>query len=113
MSRPARNQPSDHIYEQIGKRVNTVRKRLGLSQEALATQVSLTRTSITNIERGRQGMMVHTLVQLASALRVPIAELLPEPVNTGSNADMLQLIPDEDSKAFVLRVLANPKGDDK
>jgi hypothetical protein len=37
----------------------------------------LTRTSIINIEKGRQQLLVHTLVDIAGALGVPVVELLP------------------------------------
>lgn len=48
-----------------------------MTQEELGRQVGLTRTSITNIERGRQRVQVHTLYAIAGALRVQPAELLP------------------------------------
>jgi transcriptional regulator with XRE-family HTH domain len=58
-----------------------------LTQEALASQVALTRTSITNIERGRQKLLLHTLVDIAHALSVEPAELLP--VRTGGSKESL------------------------
>jgi transcriptional regulator with XRE-family HTH domain len=48
-----------------------------LSQEALAKAVGLTRTSITNIERGRQPVNLHTLYVMADILRLDVADLLP------------------------------------
>ena len=47
------------------------------TQQALADKVSLTRTSITNIERGRQHIQLHTLYSLAKALEVEVVDLLP------------------------------------
>jgi transcriptional regulator with XRE-family HTH domain len=64
------------LYAGIGKRVRTVRERLGLTQKGLGSLVHLTRTSITNIERGKQRILVHTLVDLAKALKVAPGELL-------------------------------------
>jgi transcriptional regulator with XRE-family HTH domain len=43
----------------------------------LAEKVSLTRTTVTNIEKGRQQLLVHTLVDIAKALNVSIELLLP------------------------------------
>ncbi|MBH8567150.1 helix-turn-helix transcriptional regulator [Nostoc sp. CENA67] len=66
------------FYTQVGRRIREAREKRGLSQEALASLVSLTRTSVTNIEKGRQKFLAHTLVDLAFALRVEPATLLPE-----------------------------------
>jgi transcriptional regulator with XRE-family HTH domain len=38
----------------------------------------LSRTSITNIEKGRQPVQVHLLLKLAEALGISAASLLPE-----------------------------------
>jgi len=70
----------DHekFYVEFGRRVRRAREKIGLTQEALATLVSLTRTSITNIEKGRQKIVIHTLVDLATALKTSCTNLLPE-----------------------------------
>jgi transcriptional regulator with XRE-family HTH domain len=39
----------------------------------------MTRTSVTNIEKGRQKLLLHTLFDLADALEIPVGRLLPEP----------------------------------
>lgn len=80
--------PSD-LYWQVGQRIREARTKLRMSQEALADQVSLTRTSITNIEKGRQKLLVHKLWEIAVALGVSTTDLLPEmkakrsPINRG------------------------------
>jgi transcriptional regulator with XRE-family HTH domain len=48
-----------------------------MSQEVLAQRSNLSRTSIVNIERGRQGVSLATLYRLATALGLPPAALLP------------------------------------
>jgi transcriptional regulator with XRE-family HTH domain len=70
----------DHkeFYAEVGRRVRKARKSRLLTQESLASLVSLTRTSITNIEKGRQKILLHTLADLATALRVNYASLLPD-----------------------------------
>jgi len=50
---------------------------LGDTAEELAKQLSLTRTSVINIEKGRQQVFVHTLTDLARALGVSPSHLLP------------------------------------
>jgi transcriptional regulator with XRE-family HTH domain len=68
----------DEFYLAVGHRVRKARKARSLTQQALASLVSLTRTSITNIEKGRQKILLHTLADLAKALQVEYAALLPE-----------------------------------
>ena len=65
------------FYIEVGRRIRQARKGIGLTQEALASLASLSRTSITNIEKGRQKLLLHTLADLASALHVDPAELIP------------------------------------
>lgn len=47
-----------------------------MSQERLSNAVSLTRTSIVNIESGRQKLLLHNLFRIAEALGVQPTELL-------------------------------------
>jgi len=72
----------DHraFYEEVGRRIREARKRRKppLTQEALAKRVSLTRTSITNVEKGRQKFLLHTLAEIAAALQIEPASLLPQ-----------------------------------
>ena len=44
----------DEFYAEVGRRVRMAREAAGLTQDALADQVELSRTSVTNIEKGRQ-----------------------------------------------------------
>jgi len=59
----------------VSQRLGKIKK---LTQAKLAGLLSLTRTSITNIEKGRQKLLVHTLLGLAECLSVPVRELIPE-----------------------------------
>lgn len=61
----------------LGERIREAREMVGLKQDQLARAVGLSRTSITNIERGRQGVQVYLLVRIADVLGRPPAELLP------------------------------------
>ena len=74
---------SSLLYKIIGQRVRLARLNIHLTQATLAKIISLSRTSITNIEKGRQKMLVDTLCNLASALGIPAGELLPENIATG------------------------------
>src|SRR5262249_45900094 len=75
--RRARFEGNRDFYAAVGRRI--AKARTGrLTQDALAKRTSLTRTSIINIEKGRQQILLHTLVGIAEALRVPITDLVPD-----------------------------------
>ncbi|HVX56096.1 MAG TPA: helix-turn-helix transcriptional regulator [Candidatus Saccharimonadales bacterium] len=72
------------FYKEVGRRIRDARKQRKppLTQESLGKLVSLTRTSITNLEKGRQKFLLHTLADIAAALRVEPASLLPASKDT-------------------------------
>ncbi len=51
----------------LGAQVRALRNAAGLTQGELADRIGLTRTSVTNIEAGRQGLDVRTLNAIAKA----------------------------------------------
>lgn len=65
------------LYRRIGERLKSRREELGLKQGQLAEAVGLLRTSITNIESGRQRPPIHLLYALCAALNLDAAEVLP------------------------------------
>lgn len=71
------------LYTEIGTRIREARKRRGWSQLELAQAVNLTRSSVANLEAGRQRPPVHVALLIAHALTVPVDELLP----SGSDLD--------------------------
>ncbi|OPY71426.1 MAG: anaerobic benzoate catabolism transcriptional regulator [Syntrophorhabdus sp. PtaU1.Bin050] len=72
--------PADHdiFYQQLGVNIRKHRKQQGMSQETLAQSLDLTRTSLTNIEKGRQHPSVYTLCEIGRYLKVGVSELLPQ-----------------------------------
>ena len=68
----------DAFYVALGRRVQTERAGRSMTQEALARRIGLTRSSVANLEAGRQKIQVHILVSIASALRVDLDRLIPE-----------------------------------
>jgi DNA-binding XRE family transcriptional regulator len=69
---------SASTYAETGRLIRDSRKAKGISQGRLAASVGLSRTSITNIERGRQKLLLHTLVDIARVLGVEPYSLLPK-----------------------------------
>jgi transcriptional regulator with XRE-family HTH domain len=63
-----------HVF---GLRVRELREDRGLSQEDLADAASLHRTHISLVERGRRSVRLDTIEQLARALSVQPAALMP------------------------------------
>ncbi len=66
------------IYKEFGNGLRDARKSAGLTQQALADKVHLSRTSITNIEKGRQHVPLHMVFVLADALGVHASRLFPD-----------------------------------
>jgi transcriptional regulator with XRE-family HTH domain len=101
--------PQDPFYVELGRRIRTARKEKKLTQEKLASVVQLTRTSITNIECGRQPVLAHHLAALARALDVSIESLLASPSDTPSpqlEAKLRNLQLPEDKRDWVTRVVS-------
>jgi transcriptional regulator with XRE-family HTH domain len=66
------------FYLELGRRIRKARKNLHLTQQELADFLDLNRTSITNIEKGKQKLLAYMLVEFATKLKVTVNELLPE-----------------------------------
>ena len=59
----------------FGERVREIRKRRGLSQEALALACDLDRTYIGGVERGERNISLINIYKIAEALGVEAKEL--------------------------------------
>lgn len=64
------------VYRQLGARIEQIRTLMGITQEELAKKVHLTRTSITNIEAGRQVVTLHGLEDFCNAFGITPKNLL-------------------------------------
>ncbi len=62
----------------LGRNVRLVRKRLRLSQEALANEAGIDRTYVSGIERGLRNPSINLLERLSAVLGVSPADLLAE-----------------------------------
>lgn len=71
------NLDQDTLYHHIGTAVRQRRERLGMTQGQLAAAIGLLRTSIVNLEAGRQRVPLHTLYPICAVLGVEVAEMLP------------------------------------
>jgi len=66
------------FYKDLGQNLKRYRSLSGLNQEELAHKVGLTRTSITNIEKGTQKVSLFTLYAISSELKIHVNEVLPD-----------------------------------
>lgn len=75
MSLPADAPPPDPL-RQFGKRLATLRKARGWSQERLALESGLARSYLGGVERGQRNIALLNIVRLAATLDCHPAELM-------------------------------------
>jgi len=69
-------QTTDDRLAVIGKRLQTIRKRRGLTQKELGDKIGLTREAVASYEAGRSHLMDTTLMDLSAVLRVSVNDIL-------------------------------------
>lgn len=65
------------VHQLIGLRIREARKQRGMRQEELAASMGVTRTSVSNYERGVQNLTIESLYSLCEALKLEPYTLLP------------------------------------
>lgn len=65
------------LYATIGDKIKQARVVRGLSQGDLASAAGLERTSVTNIEGGRQRPPLHILFRLCATLHIEPTDIFP------------------------------------
>jgi len=84
-----------------------------MKQDQLAQAVGLSRTSITNIERGRQGVQAFILARIADVLGAPPGELLPRLTQEPEEVPEKMRSLEPEKRAWAERVLKQAtEGDD-
>ena len=66
------------INEIVGQNIRAARKDRGISQLKLAERLGYTRPALSNIERGRSGLLVDRLHLICQILGCEYTEILPE-----------------------------------
>jgi transcriptional regulator with XRE-family HTH domain len=79
----------DHFYTTVGNRVRRARAGRGMTQSALAQRIGFTRSSVANLEAGRQRIALHLFVQIARALDCEPAKLIPAITGTSRVDDTM------------------------
>ncbi len=62
--------------KEVGRRIANIRRNLGYSQEMLAIELQINRSSLSDIERGKRRMDVVELINLAELFGVTVSLLL-------------------------------------
>jgi transcriptional regulator with XRE-family HTH domain len=83
---------NDLIYKEFGRLLKKSRTEANLTQEALAKRVGLSRTSITNIEKGRQHINLHMLYVLSDSIGIRPSDLLPDKVLTDLDTSLNKVL---------------------
>ena len=69
-------QAFDDARKRLSDKVRKARKKVGLSQEALALQAGINRSYVGQIERGIGNPSLLVLVKLATTLQIDVADLM-------------------------------------
>ena len=103
----------DLLYQEFGILLASERRRRHLSQAQLGARVGLSRTSVTNIECGRQPIQLHQLYLFASVLKSDVSKLLPKesimidgsaPAKTTDESQILYI---EQAKKIIARQISS------
>ena len=98
----------------IGNSIKAIRKKRGLTQKELAERIGLTREAVAAYEAGRTHLIDTTILDMATALRVPVNEILglerqsvEAPLYSRRWAKRLVVIEGmpENLKKYILRIL--------
>lgn len=80
------------LYSKIGVQLKELRTSRGYTQQDVANAVGLTRTSVVNIEKGRQRVPLHILYAISKFVDIEPRDLIPtltELDSSDSNANHL------------------------
>lgn len=83
-ARPRNHQPvpvradaaPDPVLQAVGEAIRALRQESGISQERLALLAEVDRSYVGRIERGENNIAVLTLVRIAAALSITVADLM-------------------------------------
>ena len=88
----------DAFYVDVGRRIRDARLAKNVTQAHLAAHASMTRSSIANLEAGRQKIPLHILALIADALSVDPASLLP-PISVAAEFEVSSVVDEKLAEA--------------
>lgn len=98
---------AEAFYRLLGGAIRRRRNAIGMTQATVASRAGLLRTTVANIERGRQAVLVHQLVDIARVLGSAPESLLPTVSHRTAGPAPAEVIP-EQIKVLLERLDAEP-----
>jgi transcriptional regulator with XRE-family HTH domain len=98
------------FLEAFGRAVRQLRQERGMTQAELAARLSLGRTSITNLEKGKQSPPLSMLPEIANALGIDPLRLIANAIGDRRNAQAGSLaakVNDEDLRRWAGQVIGD------
>lgn len=92
-----------NIQQQLGKRIQQLRKIKGYSQEAFAEKIDIATTTLSSIETGNAFMTSLTLEKITEVLEIAPSELFT----------FQEQVPNDDMYSYILKKLEFIKNDDE
>ena len=107
---------SQQIYREVGRNIKRYRRSVFMTQAQLSVEIGISRSSLANIEAGRQQLLVHHLYAIADALDLdsPKALLPSRPALTLRKGKLSALpLPEkglsDKQRQEVLRLIGGPE----
>lgn len=101
-------------YRMLGRRIRSMRKRRGYTQQDLSEMIDKSPTYLSYIESGAKSLSLDTLVAIVNALRISTDEVLKDCLDNTivvSNHEFAALISDcsDDERRVMIEVAAAAK----
>ena len=75
-----------NLNKYIGERIRKIRKEQKLTQENIAQEINISRKEIINIEKGKRGLSLETLINICNVLNCTPNDLFNKYINKIKNA---------------------------
>lgn len=82
--------PEEFANYSVGKRVRSLRKKYGLSQESLALKADITPAYLGQIERGKKHPTVVTVEKVCRSFNISLSEFFQDAAEPVSQTDAFQ-----------------------
>ena len=66
------------IKSQFGKRIQSLRKQLGLSQERFSLKIEMDRTYYASVENGKRNISLENIKKIADGFNISLSKLFEE-----------------------------------
>ncbi len=81
----------DTLYRNLGYKIRVAREKMGINQSLFATMLDLSRSSIVNIEVGRQRPSVHLLYEISKVTETSLSDLLSDLIPDKESDDLKEI----------------------